>query len=509
MKILMTRRAFTGSALSLASVSAWGACADGFTAVAADGRKIEDIDALTTCGKPTLLRGTDVQEFAARLRGELLLKSSAGYETARHVWNGAFDRRPALIARCTGAADVIEAVKFAAERQLLVSVRGGGHSLSGQSVCEKGLMIDLSQMNSARVDAKRRVANVDGGALLGALDRESLVHGLATTAGTVSHTGVGGLTLGGGFGRLGRRFGLTCDNLRSVDLVTADGRLVTASREQNKDLFWGLRGGGGNFGVATSFEFQLHPVNPVMLGGDLVYSFEDAPAVLQHIFEYAPQAPDELNLDVSLVRLPNDQRFMSVDVCWCGPWTDGEKALASLRQIRKPMRDNVAPTPYVKLQSAGDEGTAHGHKYYIKGGFVQKSSAGLRDAMLATIAEAKLPVIHAVVLPQGGGAIARVRPKATAFAQRAADHNLFLFSRWDDAAQSEAVGDWTRGNWRKLEPHTRGFYVNEYSADDAARVEGTYGENFSRLRQLKDVWDRNNLFRMNANVEPSDFRLYG
>jgi hypothetical protein len=508
MKILMTRRAFTGATLAVASATAWGACGDGFSPATA-GRKIEDIEAITTCGKPTVLRGTDVQEFAARLRGELLLKSSSGYETARHVWNGAFDRRPALIARCTGAADVIEAVKFAAERQLLVSVRGGGHSLSGQSVCEKGLMIDLSQMNSARVDAKRRVANVDGGALLGALDREALVHGLATTAGTVSHTGVGGLTLGGGFGRLGRRFGLTCDNLRSVDLVSADGRLVTASREQNKDLFWGLRGGGGNFGVATSFEFQLHPVNPVMLGGDLVYSFDDAPAVLQYVLEYAPRAPDELNLDVSLVRLPDDTRFMSVDVCWCGPWSDGEKALAGLRQIRKPLRDNVAPTPYVKLQASGDEGTAHGHKYYIKGGFVQKSSAGLRDAMLATIAEAKLPVVQAVVLPQGGGAIARVKPKATAFAQRKADHNLFLFSRWDDPSQSEAVAEWTRANWRRVEPHTRGFYVNEYNPEDAPRVEGTYGENFTRLRELKDLWDRNNLFRMNANVEPSDFRMYG
>ena len=509
MKVLISRRVFAQSALAAGSAAlagrTWSACAEGFTAVGAASAKVDDIEALTTCGKQMILRGEDVQEFGKRLRGQLLLKNSDGYESARHVWNGAFDRRPALIARCTGAADVMEAVKFAAERQLLVSVRGGGHSLSGQSVCEKGLMIDLAELNSVRVDARRRIATVDGGALLGALDREALAHNLATTAGTVSHTGVGGLTLGGGFGRIGRKFGLTCDNVRSIDLVTARGQLVTASNEENKDLFWGLRGGGGNFGVATSFEFQLHPVSAVMLGGDLVYSFEDAPAVLQHVFDYAPQAPDELNLDVSLVRLPDDQRFLTIDVCWCGPWDAGEKALASLRQVRKPMRDTVAPTPYVKLQTSGDEGTAHGHKYYIKGGFVQKSSPGLRDAMLAAIAEAKLPVITAVAMPQGGGAYARVKPKATAFAQRAADHNVFLFSRWDDPALSDAVGEWTRATWRKVEPHTRGFYVNEYSVDDASRVEGTYGANFARLRALKDAWDPNNLFRMNANVTPSGF----
>jgi FAD/FMN-containing dehydrogenase len=506
MKILMTRRAFAGSAFAAGSAAlaarSFGAGANLFTAVATSGN-VDDIEALTTSGQQLVLRGNDVRDFAARMRGQVLLKNSEGYETARHAWNGAFDRHPALIARCTGAADVMEAVKFAAERQLLVSVRGGGHSLSGQSVCEKGLMIDLAELNTARVDAGRRVATVDGGALLGALDRESLAHNLATTAGTVSHTGVGGLTLGGGFGRIGRKFGLTCDNVRAIDVVTAKGKLVRASAKENPDLFWGLRGGGGNFGVATSFEFQLYPVNPVMLGGDLTYSFEDAPAVLQHVLEYAPQAPDELNLDVSLVRLPNDQRFMSIDVCWCGDHAQGEKALASLRQIRKPMRDNVAPTPYVKLQASGDEGTAHGHKYYIKGGFVQKSSAGLRDIMLATIAEAKLPVITAVAMPQGGGAYARVKPNATAFAQRAADHNVFLLSRWDDPAVSDAVGEWTRATWRKVEPHTHGFYVNEYNADDAARVEGTYGGNYARLRALKRAWDPDNLFRMNANVSPT------
>ena len=469
---------------------------------AADASIANDVEAVSGDGKQILLKAADVRDFATSLRGELLVRDSAGYDSARHAWNGAFDRHPALIARCTGAADVMRAVGFAASNHLLLSVRGGGHSLSGQSVCEKGLMIDLSQMNGVRVDPVRKIASVEGGALLGALDRESLAHGLATTAGTVSHTGVGGLTLGGGFGRLGRRFGLTCDNVRAIDLVSADGKFLTASGQQHKDLFWGLRGGGGNFGVATSFEFQLHPVDPVMVGGELAYAWEDAPAVLKFFFESAPQMPDELNVDAALVRLPNDARFLTLDICYCGPRDRAERVLAPLRQIRKPMRDGVTAQPYVTLQSSGDAGTAHGRRYYIKGGFVQKYSPGLLDVAIATIGDSKLPVVQAVVFPQGGGAYKRVKPDATAFAQRAADHNVFLFNSWEDPALSDQVGAWVRANWAKVEPHTFGFYVNEFNADDAARLRDTYGANFDRLVALKTRYDPDNLFRLNANVAP-------
>jgi len=493
----MKRRQFIHTALAAIPAVAMPRFASAADATA----PLPDVEALTSDRKEILLKGTDVKDFAARLRGELLMRDSAGYDTARQAWNGAFDRHPALIARCSGPADVMEAVKFAASRQLLVSVRGGGHSLSGQSVCEKGLMIDLAEMNSARVDPARRIATIEGGALLGALDRESLVHGLATTAGTVSHTGVGGLTLGGGFGRLARRFGLACDNVRAIDVVTADGRLLTASKEQNKDLFWGLRGGGGNFGIATSFEFQLHPVDPIMLGGDLVYSFEDAPKVLEFYFGFAATAPDELNIDVSVVRLPNDNRFMALNVCYSGPVAAGEKVLAPLRQIRKPIHDSVVSAPYVQLQTASDVATAHGHKFYIKAGFLQKTTSALVDDIIGTISSANLPVINAVSLPQGGGAIARVKPGVTAFAQRAAPHNMFVMSRWDDPTQSEAAGNWTRGAWKKLEPHTHGFYVNEFN-DDAARMRDTYGPNYDRMVALKTEFDPKNLFRMNANVAP-------
>jgi FAD/FMN-containing dehydrogenase len=363
-------------------------------------------------------------------------------------------------------------------------------------------MIDLSQMNSARVNPVKRIATIEGGALLGALDREALAHGLATTAGTVSHTGVGGLTLGGGFGRLGRKFGLACDNVRAIDVVTADGKFLTASAQENKDLFWALRGGGGNFGVATSFDFQLHPVNPVMVGGDLVYAFSDAPAVLKFMFESAAHVPDELNMDVSLLRLPNDQRMLSINVCYSGDAAGADKALAGMRTIRTPLSDTVVPSPYVKLQQAADESAAAGKKYYVKGGFVQKSSDALIDVMMATIAEARLPVLQVVSMQQAGGAIARVSPTATAFAQRAIQYNMFVLASWEDLAQSEAVGGWARSAWKNIEPHTRGFYVNEFN-DDGGRLKATYGANYDRLVALKTKYDRNNLFRLNANIAPN------
>ena len=499
MSVILKRRHFMRSALAAIPAAA---LPFGKLFAATDVAAIDDVEAVTGEGKQIILKGTDVKDFAARLRGDLLLRSSAGYDTARRAWNGAFDRHPALIARCSGPADVMEAVKFAASNQLLLSVRGGGHSLSGQSVCEKGLMIDLSQMNSARVDPVARFATIEGGALLGALDREALAHGLATTAGTVSHTGVGGLTLGGGFGRLGRRFGLACDNVRSIDVVTADGKFLTASAQQNKDLFWGLRGGGGNFGVATSFDFQLHPVDPMMLGGELVYSFADAPAVIKFLFDSAPEMPEELNIDMSLVRLPNDQRILTLDFCYSGGIAAGEKAIAPYRQIRKPIADGVKPTPYVKLQQSGDEASAAGQKYYIKGGFVQQTSAALIDVAIATIADAKLPVVQVVSMQTAGGAIKRVNPTATAFAQRAIQFNSFVLAAWQDPGLSDPAGQWAKGAWKNVEPHTRGFYVNEFN-EDAGRMKATYGVNYDRLVALKTKFDPNNLFRLNANVAPA------
>jgi FAD/FMN-containing dehydrogenase len=491
----LPRRRFLHSALALSALPY-------AKLLAADSPAPPDVEAVTGDGKQVLLKGTDVKDFAARLRGELLLASSAGYDTVRRAWNGAFDRHPALIARCTGAADVMQAVSFAASHNLLLSVRGGGHSLSGQCVCEKGLMIDLSQMNGVRVDPVRRRAFVEGGTLLGALDRESLAHGLVTTAGTVSHTGVGGLTLGGGFGRLSRRFALACDNVRSIDLVTANGKWSNVSAESDKELLWGLRGGGGNFGVATAFEFQLHPIDPVMLGGVIAYAWEDAPKVLQYYFEHSAGMPDELNVDAAAVRLPNDQRMVTLDVCYCGPHATGEKLLEPLRKIAKPIADDVKPTPYATLQTMDDQKFDHGQRYYVKAGFRHQYSPKLLDAVIAPIADAKLPAVQVVALPQAGGAIARIKSNATAFAQRGASGHVLVISSWRDPALNDAVAEWTRTSWKRIEPLTHGFYVNDYTPEDAARLSTTYGGNFDRLVALKAKVDPNNLFRLNANIAP-------
>jgi FAD/FMN-containing dehydrogenase len=301
---------------------------------------------------------------------------------------------------------------------------------------------------------------------------------------------------------LSRRFGLTCDNVRSIDLVNARARFATVSDQTDKELFWGLRGGGGNFGVATSFELNLHPVDPVMVGGEIAYSWDDAPAALAHYFDFCATAPDELNVDAVLMRLPNDVRFLSLDICWSGARDRAEAVLKPLREFRKPIRDTVAAAPYAMLQKSADETLSHGHKYYIKAGFVQKHAPALIEAVVATVADAKLPAVQAVLMPQGGGAIARVKPGATAFAQRAATHSAMVLSRWDDPALSDAIGAWTRESWKKLDPLTHGFYVNDYTPDDAARMGTTYGANFNRLVALKTKVDPNNLFRLNANLMP-------
>src|SRR5512134_531432 len=321
----MKRRTFCASAVTTLAAAAmpFGRAFAVATSVTTD------IQAITGDGRHIVLPHSDVEDFRAGLRGQLLLPDAAGYEQARKIYNGMFDRRPALIARCVGAADVVRSVNFARAHQLLVAVRGGGHSLSGQSVCDDGLMIDLAPMRAVRVDPSRRLARADGGALLGDLDRETLAFGLVTTTGTVSHTGAGGLTLGGGFGRLARRYGLTCDQLTSVDIVTADGQLLEASATANDDLFWGVRGGGGNFGVVASFEYRLHPFDGWATGGHLVFPFEQARQALRGFAELYPRAPEGLWIEPILTTMPGGERAMILDVCCSDPPAAAEAALAS------------------------------------------------------------------------------------------------------------------------------------------------------------------------------------
>jgi len=495
----MKRRSFCGSAL--ATVAAVSLPYSRLFA-AADEPVAGDVPAMSVTGKQLVLPRSDLNDLRASLRGQLLLAGDEGYEKARRVWNGSFDRRPALIVRCAGAADVVQAVNFGRTHELIISVRGGGHSISGQSVCEGGLMIDLAPLNGVRVDPIARRARVGGGALLGDFDREAQAFGLATTAGTVSHTGVAGLTLGGGFGRLGRKFGMTCDNVRAYDVVTADGRYVRASAEENADLNWGLRGGGGNFGVVTSFEYELYPVGPMLLGGVLIYPVAQAKEVLEFFDGFFAEAPDELYVDTTLITTPEGNKVLILDTTYCGSIEAGERVLKPLREFRKPLVDTIAPTPYVKQQSSVDDAFAYGRHYYVKAGFARSLPPDLIEAMIETFMSSTLPITPVLTAPQGG-AISRVAADATAFPYREARHNLLIAAAWTDSSGDEAHLSWARGAWKVLEPFTRGFYVNDNNADiGERRVLENYGNNYARLSKLKAKYDPANMFRLNANIKP-------
>jgi FAD/FMN-containing dehydrogenase len=495
----MKRRTFCGSAIATLTAASLPL---GRLLAAASEPVAGDVPAMSLAGKQLVLPRSDLNDLRASLRGQLLLAGDEGYETARRVWNGSFNRRPALIVRCAGAADVVQAVNFGRTHELLVSVRGGGHSISGQSVCEGGLMIDLAPMNAVRVDPIARRARVAGGALLGDFDREAQAFGLATTAGTVSHTGVAGLTLGGGFGRLGRKFGMTCDNVRAYDIVTADGQFRRVSAEENADLNWGLRGGGGNFGVVTSFEYELHPVGPVLLGGVLIYPVEQAKEVLEFYDGFIAAAPDEVYVDTTLIRGPDGNKVLILDTTYCGSIEAGERALKPLREFRKPLVDAIAPTPYVKLQNSLDQAFAYGRHYYVKAGFIRTMPPDLIEAMVETFNSSTLPVTPVLTAHQGG-AISRVTNDATAYPYRESRHNLLIAAAWDDSSGDEAHLSWARNGWKALEPFTRGFYVNDNNADIAERrVLENYGNNYPRLSQLKAKYDPNNMFRLNANIKP-------
>ena len=495
----MRRRAFVGSVLGAAVA---GAPFSRLLAEALAAPITGDVPAIRGNGGRTTLTRSALQDFQASLRGPVLLPGQDGYDRARQVWNGMINRWPALIARCSGAADVVRSVQFAKANDLLVAVRSGGHSTSGQSVCDGGLMIDLSAMRGVRVDPRARRAWVPAGSLLGELDRESQFFGLATTAGTVSHTGAAGLTLGGGFGRLGRRFGLSCDNLRSVDIVTAGGELLHASADENRDLFWGVRGGGGNFGVVTNFEYQLHPVGPMILGGPILFPFSQARDVLQFFVEFTATAPDELNLDCVIVAPPGAKPMVVVEVCYSGDMATGEKVIAPLRSFGKPLGDQIKPMPYVQLQTAADAANAAGRNYYIKSGFVEEMQPALLDAMVAGFS-ADPGRATVVILQQLGGAIRRVRPDATAFPHRGASFDCLVLGGWDDPAQTERHTAWVKSFWSTVEGYTRGFYFNTTVGDSQEKVRANFGVNYPRLVKLKDRYDPTNLFHLNANVQPS------
>ena len=495
----MRRRTFVqAGAVALASTS----LPFSTSAFAAANPVAADVPAVTGDGKAIVLKRAEVGELRAALSGPLLLKEDGGYDQARRVWNAAIDRKPALIARCKSAKDVIKAVQFAKGHDLLVAVRCGGHSSSGKSVCDDGLMIDLSLMRGVVVDPKALKAKVAGGALLGDLDKASQAHGLATTAGTVSHTGVGGLTLGGGMGHLGRKYGLSIDNLLAADVVTAQGKLLRASATENPDLFWAIRGGGGNFGVVTSFEFRLHPFGTQLYTSELIYPLPLARKMLDFLGEYAPTLPDDASITPVLLATPDGKRILVLDGYHTASAPGVETMFAPLRKLAPPVNDpKVTTTSYLEMQTRYDQAAAQRVEGYLKSGFVQKLDPAFNEAMVAAIADETTPAAMPITLPQVGGAIARVDPRATAFAHRDPGYAVLFNLHWTDPAQSDRIVAWARATWKRIEPSMRGVYVNFTSTEDAEqRLRETYGVNYERLVELKKKYDPTNLFRLNVNL---------
>ena len=437
-----------------------------------------------------------IKELGESMTGPVLLSGHPDYDGARTIWNGMHDKRPALIARCLNAEDVSEAVTFARERELLVAVRGGGHSWPGKSICDDGLMIDLSQMNTVTADAETQRASAQGGALLSALDAAALNKGMVTTAGVVSHTGVGGYTLGGGFGRLNRKYGLTVDNVTGAQIVTADGTIRRINAEEEPDLFWAIRGGGGNFGVATEFEYQLHPFDRNVLSGSIVWPVEQLRDVLEFYAEWSAGLSDEMYVGPTIATMPDGVRVVMMDVVYNGDPAAGEKELAPLRAIGSPMMDGVTVQDYTVLQTINDVAFGHGVRSYAKNGMVKEWTQGLVDA----IVESDDPRIF-VANHVAGGAVKRVGELDTAFPHRNAEIMLVIVSGWMDPAQDDELIAATRANFKAIEPHTGGYYTN--IDFDGAEAAGNYGPAYARLRKIKGQYDPGNLFRLNSNIEPA------
>jgi FAD binding domain/Berberine and berberine like len=462
------------------------------------------------------LKTTAFDELSGSLRGELVLPTSPGYDTARRIWNGAIDRRPGCIARCTGVADVVAAVRFAREHDLAIAVRGGGHGVAGTAVCDDGLVIDLSAMRAAWVDYAGRTAWVQGGALWGDVDHETQAHGLATTGGIVGHTGVAGLTLGGGIGFLMRKYGLAVDNLLAAEVVTAEGSIVQASAAEHPDLFWALRGGGGNFGVVTSFQFALHPLGPTVMAGPVFWAADDTTDVLRFYRDFVSEIPDELGTVVKLCSIPplpvipedlHRRRAIAVICCYAGAVEDGERAVRALRQFGSPLIDLLSPKPYAAFQGGFDDTVLHGWHYYWKA----TNLVGLTDDAIAVIADhaytANSPRSYAAMF-FFGGAVARVPDDATAYAGRDVAHNIIIHGAWlpeESGEHAAAETAWARRFLQALQPHRAGgVYVNFLDADDdSSRVREAYSDQiYRRLAEVKASYDPDNAFHHNKNIRP-------
>jgi FAD/FMN-containing dehydrogenase len=449
------------------------------------------------------LNPSAIERLRLALHGEVVTPNDADYDQARRVWNAHIDKRPGLIARCAGESDVVRAVQFAREHDLRVAVRGGGHNVAGYGTCDDGLVIDLSPMKGLRIDAVRRTALAQPGLRLGEFDQQTQTVGLATPLGIVANTGIAGLTLGGGVGWLNGAYGLACDNLLSAHVVTADGQLRIASADENPDLLWGLRGGGGNFGIVTLFEYQLRPVAQV-LGGMAVYAFNDARAVLRRYGELCAESPDELTTAAFLIIGADGEPAVAIAVCCCGGLERGEAAIKPYRALGSLVADLIKPMPYVEQQGSFDAGFPPDRMHYWKGALLRKLDESTIDVLVDFTT--RMPsAMSGIGLQHVHGAASRVPRDGTAFPHRFEFWDAPILAQWADPAHAEAHIAWARETWAALAPlATDGVYVNNLGVEGQDRVRAPYGDNYPRLAALKATYDPDNFFRLNQNVPPAD-----
>ena len=442
-----------------------------------------------------------VNELQETLQGKILIQGDNDYDTARKVWNGMIDRKPAFIVQCVNSNDIMTAVNFARKNNLSLSVKGGGHNVAGNAVCEGGLMIDLSKMKAIHIDPVKRIATAEPGVLWNEFDRATQEFALATTGGTVSDTGIAGLTLGGGLGWLMGKHGATCDNVLSAEIITADGEMRKVDKDNHADLYWAIRGGGGNFGIVTKFEYQLHLFGPNVIGGMIFYPMEKAKEVFQFYRSYIRTAPDELMSYSGFLVTPDGIPVTFLLPVWTGANEEAEKHLAPLRSFGSPIADLISEMPYLQLQSIIDAAAPTGIRRYWKSGYFKELTDDLLDIFIRNVASRPSP-LSPVLFFHIRGAAARVARNATAFSHREDQWDSDIISQWTDAADDEKNISWTRNFWKEIEPFTKGVYVNHLDADDSIRVKNAYGENYKRLQEIKRKYDPDNLFRLNNNIPP-------
>jgi FAD/FMN-containing dehydrogenase len=473
----------------------------------------------TAIHAPAAARDRDgLHAFAAGLHGQAIWPEDAGYDDARAIWNGMIDRRPALIVRCADVADVIRAVRFAREHDQLVAVRGGGHNVAGTAMCDGGIVVDLSAMKEIEIDRQGRTVRAEPGLLWGEVDAATQAHGLATPGGIVTHTGIAGLTLGGGIGWLMRKHGLTSDNLVACDVVTAEGEFVRASADEHADLFWALQGGGGNFGVVTSFQYRLHAVGPEVLAGVVLYPAEEAETVLRAYRDFVAGAPEELTTIVNLRKAPpapylpehlHGRPVVIIAICYAGDLAEGERVLAPLRAFGEPLIDLIGRKPYVAHQGMFDASVPHGLRYYWKSHYLAPLSDPAIDVLVQHAWEAPSPQSYTIMFHLGGAIRGRL-PADSAFEDRRAEHALNINSAWSEPATDAGQIAWARRLFEAMQPFATGVYVNFLGEEDHERVRAAYGpEKYERLARIKATYDPDNFFRMNQNIRPASGSRYG